>query len=220
MSTDWSKHYATGAGFRYWPNEELVRMVGDRQFGEVLEAGCGNGANLWFLAEHADTVFGVDGEADIVVAAGAYMDRRLPPEGAVNVRLFCGDVRRLAMCEQGTIDLVVDCMTSQHLPWAEHARLYAEYRRVLRPGGLLWLYHLDSRTSSHRLSCDFVCDCDWRRLALFPDVDYFCLPCHADLTRVVEEAGFRLQQVRGLGREYGAPDFDVAHYTVVTAEAT
>jgi SAM-dependent methyltransferase len=212
---DWTTHYATGAGFRWWPCEELVRWVGDRRFGSVLEAGCGNGANLWFLAEHADHVLGIDACAEATKAAAEYAQRR---RGKRNVSVLREDLTRalpgLASAGQ-SFDLVIDCMTSQHLPWAEHEALYREYRRVLKPGGWLWLCHLDCKTvSAHG---EWQGASDWAGLALFPDVGFFCLPVPTQLGDVVEAAGFPTPTVRGLSREY--QDGQLAHYSIIEAEA-
>lgn len=199
-----------GKGYRWWPNEELVRWVGDRRFGTVLEAGCGAGGNMWFLREHADDLYGIDTCEQALLAATDYLDRR----GAADVTLLTRDVRQTGLPD-AHFDLVVDCMTSQHMPWVDHPALYAEHRRVLKPGGFLWLYHLDSRTASMRGM--FKDGFDWDGLALFPDVGFFCLPIPTQLSDVVETAGFRMPIVRGLAREY--PGGQCAHYSIIEAEA-
>ena len=208
----WAKHYATGAGFRWWPCEELVRFVGDRHFGSVLEAGCGNGANLWYLADHATKTVGVDSCRAALDAAELYVVRpqRLVPH---DIEVHQADIRQLPF-QAATFDVLVDCMASQHLPWAEHEALYREYRRVLKPGGLLWLYHLDCQTVAQR--GEWRGNSDWAGVALFPEADFFCLPIQTQLSDVVEAAGFLTPIVRGLAREY--PDGQVAHYSIIEAE--
>lgn len=209
----WRKHYSSPKGFRFWPCEELVRWVGERHFGSILEAGCGNGGNLWYLACHGQRVVGVDSCQLALEAAERCIIRpqRLVHQD-INVRL--ADVRQLPFGD-GEFELLVDCMTSQHLKWAEHEALYREYRRVLKPGGWLWLYHLDGHTKS--VLGDWKGASDYGRLALFPDVDLFSLPTPMQLSNVVEAAGFKQPTVRGLAREY--QDGSVAHYTVLDAEA-
>lgn len=208
----WAAHYATPRGVRHWPCEELVRYIGDRRFGAILEAGCGAGGNLWYLADHADAVVGVDFEPEALAAA----DRTLSRRGArARVSLRLGDVRTLPLAS-ASVDLVVDCMTAQHLTWADHAPLFAEYRRVLRPGGSLFVYHLDAETRSARGAPGDGFDC--AGLALFPSVPFFCLPTPEALAEVIAAAGFIDVVWRGLIREY--PDRQRASYSVLSAEVS
>jgi SAM-dependent methyltransferase len=202
--SDWAPHYSTKSGFRQWPSEELAGFISGRTFHLVLECGTANGRNLRLWNEDTYAV-GLDAYLPVLSKARAFVTR-----GA----LVGGDVTRLPF-RDGAFDLCVDCMTSQHLPWAEHAALYTEYRRVLKPGGSLWLYHLDCKTVSTR--GEWQGGSDWAGLALFPDVDFFCLPIPTQLADVVEAAGFRMPTVRGLAREY--PDGQVAHYSIIEAEA-
>lgn len=212
QSSVWAEHYATGSGFRRWPCEELVRAVGDRQFGTVLEVGCGNGANLWFLAEHAQWVVGVDGYAPAAsVARGYVLGRR----GKDNVTVREGDIRSLDIAD-GTVDAVVDVMVSQHVGWQEHWALYREYRRVLRPGGWLFLYHLSEGTTTVGDEAEAF---TWARVPMFPQVTPFCLPPAWALAGAVRRAGFEVTDasVRGMTRWY--PGGHTAHYTVIEGEA-
>lgn len=218
----WRQHYASPKGFRWWPCDSLVSWVGDRRFGSVLEAGAGNGANLWFLGEHADRVVGIDMYAETLKVATVYLDRR----GVSNVELSVADVRSLPF-GVGAFDLVVDCTVTQHLAWADHETVFREYRRVLKPGGWVWLYHLS------RLSCAVI---TWERpnghvlgdavsVSLFPTVKRFCLPWPEDLARCVSFSGFTVRTVQGVTRHYPnqnracfAINEDRAHYVSIGAE--
>lgn len=208
--SDWAAHYATAAGFRFWPSEALVAFVAGRRFGTVVEAGCGGGGNLWFLAEHADRVMGVDLSEEALLVADDYLTRRGVRAG---VELHCADVRHLPI-KDARADLVVDCLTAQHLPWAEHGALFAEYRRVLRPGGQFWVMHLNAQTWSPRGRQ--LGACDFEGLALFPTVGFFCLPLAHTLAPLVHRAGFRVRE-RSLERGY--PDGQIAAYTICEGEA-
>lgn len=64
----WEQIHSQRAWGRY-PNEELVKFIGknffripkeERQNIKILELGCGQGANLWFLAKEGFDVYGID----------------------------------------------------------------------------------------------------------------------------------------------------------------
>ena len=189
----WHTHYANGQGRRHWPNCELVAFVAGKRFTRVLEAGSGVGGNLrlWDVSTY---VVGLDGYLPILREARANVAR-----GA----MVGGDVRALPFRE-ASFDLVIDCLTSQHVPWLDHAPLYREYRRVLQTGGWLWIQHLDDETEGER--------------RLFPTVTDFCLPKDVALFKVVKRAGFARPTVRGLMRIYPYGQA-VASYSIIEAEA-
>jgi SAM-dependent methyltransferase len=94
------------------------------------DAGCGNGQASVALAAHFDQVFASDPSATQIDAASAHPSVRYAIEPAEQCSLpdHCADLVTVA----------------QALHWFEHARFYAEVRRVLVPGGLLavWTYEL------------------------------------------------------------------------------
>jgi cyclopropane fatty-acyl-phospholipid synthase-like methyltransferase len=208
----WTAHYATERGFRFWPCEELVRSVSRNAVGGVaVEAGCGNGANLWFLAEHFTTVHGVDGCPTALKAAEALMVRR----GASHaVRLHQGDIRTLPL-PSGSAQLVVDTMTSQHLSWSDHAGVFDEYRRVLAPGGRLFLQHLAEPTSSQ--GAKFIKELTYDHLPeLFPGISPVCLPTEGLMVRKLEQCRLRVVDSRLLMKTY--PSGAIATYVVMEAQ--
>jgi SAM-dependent methyltransferase len=95
----------------------------------VLDAGCGLGYGIEILrAAGAAEVFGVDLSAEAVEEA----QRRIEDAGEVRQ----GDVRNLEFDDQ-SFDLVVCFETIEHVEEPQSA--LAEFRRVLRPGGVLLL---------------------------------------------------------------------------------
>ena len=94
---------------------------------DVLDIACGEGYGSALLAQVAHSVLGVDvSDEAVAFAQGAY--RR------DNLRFVRGDGREIPAAD-ASIDLVVSFETLEHL--YEQERLVAEFRRVLRPGGLL-----------------------------------------------------------------------------------
>lgn len=213
MTDTWAEHYATAAGLRHWPCEELVRFggrLGHALGASVLEVGCGNGANLRYLAQHAKHVVGLDASE----AALAHVPKDLPGQCV----LRHGDLSSISYPD-GSFSLVVDCMTSQHLTWEQHGPAYREYRRVLREGGRLFLYHLDYGTTANPVSETFETGgpYDYASVGLFPTAGLVCLPPAQELVRLVKRSGFGAVELRGLVRTY--PDGMRASYAVIAAEA-
>jgi SAM-dependent methyltransferase len=195
----WLRHYATPRGCRWWPCDELVRFGGRHgSLGRVLEVGCGNGANLLYL-----TTVGVPVGLDCTWKALSLVAARAP--------LVQADARALPFVT-GAFDTLVDVMTSQHLPWKAHAALFADYRRVLRPGGRLFLYHLTNDTSG---GCRTMFDLFDHRdgIALFPEAGFVCLPNVSSLVLFLKTAGFMAIEERALIRVY--PDGSRAAYAVL-----
>ncbi len=86
MSWDpvWETVYRSRAWGQY-PGEDVIRFVKGRfsQAEEparvrLLEVGCGNGANLWFMAREGFCVHGVDRSETAVHLACERLDRECP----------------------------------------------------------------------------------------------------------------------------------------------
>ena len=215
----WEEHYATKAGHRMWPSEELVRWISGRRFDRILDVGAGTGANYWLLTRHCPPGGLMSIEPD-PSARRTFLNRCDIADESIGLM----DLHADTLPQQWTegYGLVVDCMTSQHIKWAEHGKVYAEYARVLKPGGWFFLLHLDSKTQCEiRLpeptgpgSWDSAI-CDYYELSLFPSLSLFCLPIPQALAEAVSGGGLRVQEMRGLAREY--PNGDRAHYTIIAA---
>lgn len=207
----WRQHYASAAGARWWPAEELVRCVARRDLTQdtVVEVGCGNGANLWFLAEQARAVVGLDLSGEALSMASKYMRVR-----GSTAALVCADGALLPLAS-ASVDGVVDVMASQHVGWEAHLALYREYRRALNADGWLFLYHLVEGTTMRGSRPVGARTHD--HLPLFPQAGPTCVPPSWALRDVVEEAGFAVRDARHLIRAY--PDGMCAVYEVIEGEA-
>lgn len=87
------------------------------------DAGTGNGQAALFLAEHFARVEASDASAAQIAAA--------TPHARVHYRVAPAEASGLA---DASIDLA---MSAQALHWFDHARYFAEVRRVVRPGGIV-----------------------------------------------------------------------------------
>lgn len=99
----------------------------------VLDFGCGIGAAAARLAERLPEalVAGIDPSSESIAAASAMQ--------APRTEFFVSTSTRLPF-EDASFDLVYSNGTFHHIPHADHAAILAELRRVLRPGGDLFIF--------------------------------------------------------------------------------
>lgn len=97
----------------------------------VLDLGCGNGANLWWLSCEGYPVYGIDGSPTAIKQAKELLDEVNPG--------WAGQLRTGDLCElpypDNSFDAVVDVAASACNPFQDMKRIFAEVERVLRPGG-------------------------------------------------------------------------------------
>jgi len=98
----------------------------------VLDAACGEGYGTALLAAVAQSVVGVDIDAQVVAGAAARYGK------CGNLFFEAASVARLPLPD-ASVDVVVSFETIEHLDAADQPRMIAEFARVLAPGGLLIL---------------------------------------------------------------------------------
>ncbi|HEX6962224.1 MAG TPA: class I SAM-dependent methyltransferase [Lacipirellula sp.] len=106
----------------------------------IIDAGCGDGFFSGLLAERLPKgqVIGIDASTAFLAAA----EQRLrEPIAHRRVRLVEGDVTKLPF-EEASVDAVWSGHSMQSYPHIPH--VLAEFRRVLRPGGLLAILETDN----------------------------------------------------------------------------
>jgi ubiquinone/menaquinone biosynthesis C-methylase UbiE len=133
----------TSGEYRPFPNEEgrnsrqaslevplMIRALGLRRQGRVLEIGCGRGVALPVLGRllQPSRLVGLDPDVGFLEEA-----RLRLADAGVAAELVPGDVRRMPFPD-AAFDLVVDFGTCYHIARPETA--LAEIARVLAPGGL------------------------------------------------------------------------------------
>lgn len=128
---------------RRYPNEELLRFFGRHYFSlpperraevQVLEMGCGSGANLWMLAREGFDAHGIDQSPE-----GIALCAKMLEHWGTQATLKVGDMTSVPY-PAGSFDVVVDVFSSYCLDEAAFARFLAEVVRLLRPGGRFFSY--------------------------------------------------------------------------------
>lgn len=142
----WEKLFRSREWGRY-PNEHLVRFIArnfysatDRKQIRLLDLGCGQGPNTWFMSREGFSVSGIDGSEAAVAAARSRLQRE-----SLEADLRVGDYLNLPW-KDASFDAVVD-IASLYANRAENFRqALREVRRVLKPGGLVFSISFSKNT--------------------------------------------------------------------------
>lgn len=138
-----------------YPSESVVRFVAkkffkfhNRQSINILEVGCGGGANLWFMAKEGFNVFGIDGSE-----AGIQQSQKLMDSFDVKVDLSVGDITKLNFLDS-YFDCVIDaeCLTHNSIPNTKI--ILQEIYRVLKPEGILYSRTFSEKTTISKNSTE------------------------------------------------------------------
>jgi SAM-dependent methyltransferase len=125
----WYEHYHRYAMARHWVKGK-----------DVLDAACGEGYGSHLLALNAHSVIGVDIDAQAV----RHAEKTYPQD---NLTFIQSDVLKLPLADN-LFDVVVSFETLEHL--AEHQELLNEFKRVLKPDGLILISTPDKHEYSDK----------------------------------------------------------------------
>ncbi|MFW9823519.1 MAG: class I SAM-dependent methyltransferase [Candidatus Thorarchaeota archaeon] len=94
--------------------------------GHVLDAGCGSGIVTRYLVDNGFQVTGIDLSDRMLDLAKSRV-----PEATIQV----GDMTALEF-EDGSFDGIVSTYAVFHVPRSEHSKLFLDFHRLLRKGGM------------------------------------------------------------------------------------
>lgn len=135
----WEQIFKSQSWGKY-PPVEVVRFVArnfynapDRRGVRLFEAGCGPGANLWFMAREGFSVYGMDGSEAAIGLARERLNKECPSwRGELKV----GDIGRLPYPDS-YFDAVIDVEAIYANSYENSRRIYSELARVTKDGGKL-----------------------------------------------------------------------------------
>ena len=113
----------------------IVRKVGAQPDQLILDVGCGAGFFTRLLAESGGHVIGLDNSAAFLRQASANA------AGRKNIEFVNGDVEKLLQ-ENASVDVIWSAHSMRSYPNIQQS--LREFRRVLRPGGLLAILESDN----------------------------------------------------------------------------
>jgi len=202
----WEQIHLQRAWGRY-PNEELVRFIGrnffdipeeERKNIEILEVGCGQGANLWFLAKEGFDVYGMDISPSAIEKAEKYLN------DAYNVRanLKAADAKEL-LYENEFFDIVIDCATIQHLHFKDHGKVYSEIYRILKSTSYFWSFHIEKGSwgygTGKLINYETFDNLSEGPLA---NMEISCTPSDKDLETLLLSRGFKINSIEKYSLTY------------------
>ncbi len=133
---EWEAHYAPEAIWSGNPNGALVDVVRRLTPGRAVDVGCGEGADVVWLARHGWDVVGID-VAESALARG----RAAAADAGVRVELACASLLEATLPPEA-FDLVTACYPAlRRTPGRDAER--ALIALVARRGALLVLAHAD-----------------------------------------------------------------------------
>jgi SAM-dependent methyltransferase len=153
----------------------LQRRFGDTKKLQVLDVGCGVGKTDGFLAGNFAKLFGTD-----ISSASIERARRENPQ----VQYEVYDGRTLPFANESFDAAFLICVLHHVVP-AERDALLLEVRRVLKPGGVLFIFEHNPFNPLTRLA---VARCEFDR-------DAQLLPCRLS-AGLLKEAGFPVFEKR------------------------
>lgn len=103
----------------------------------VLDVGCATGVFMRPLMEAGADVYGIDLSKYAAAVAKKYFKGMLATD--MERRVVCGSAHDLSAFEDRMFDLYFSVETMEHVPYRYHLSMIREARRVLRPGGVLYL---------------------------------------------------------------------------------
>jgi SAM-dependent methyltransferase len=177
-----------------WTELQLASLVTSPQ-PVVVDLGCGTGLGAELLSRH--------------ISLGNYLGVDISPEmtaitASLGVATHVGDMDDLTIVQSGSTDMVVSIFSAVSFS-QDPSALFAEVRRVLKPGGVAYLSVLGRTTSKAPRPIRFRTRGAEGNRSSTPAFRY---SPHA-LRRLATEAGLRVQRIEGMNSLSGVLELPI-----------
>lgn len=206
MDNLWEKIHSQREWGKY-PNEELIRFIAKNFFNipknernklKVLELGCGQGANLWFLAREGFDVYGFDiSESAIEKAKKALKEWNIK-----SVKLEVQDILDINYPDE-FFDIIIDCSAVCNVSFSDHKKVYESVYRILKKEGVFW--SLNYTDESYGYGTGNLIDYktfDNLSCGVLQNLGPKCLLSDLDLKKLISDAGFTVSNIERYSRTY------------------
>lgn len=149
----------------------------------VMDFGCGPGFLAKLTAAHVGQVLAVDVSRGVLACAQAL-------NGAENLRYVRTGTSGLAAIPDHSLDLIYSFAVFQHVRKEDAAAIFAEFARVLRPGGKVLCHVILKEEGEGRFPDPSAGD--WVQQRVMLRMLYYTA---AEMTGVVTQAGFQNVQI-------------------------
>jgi ubiquinone/menaquinone biosynthesis C-methylase UbiE len=194
---DWGKY----------PNEELIRFIArsffkipkiDRKKIKVLELGCGQGANLWFLGREGFDVYGIDISQSAIEKA----KQTLKDWNIESVKLDVQDIVDIHYPDN-FFDVIIDCSAVCNVSFTDHKKIYKSVHRILKKDGIFWTLHYsdDSWGFGSGNLIDYK-TFDNLSTGVLQNLGVKCLLSDLDLKKLLTNTDFRVSNIEKYSRTY------------------
>lgn len=151
--------------------EELLQFINPQRDDNILDAGCGSGANIALLHDKVKRIVGIDYSRGAVARCA----RRVSASHIMNVEVTQGEITSIPLADK-SMDKVLCLSVLQYITDDQVRRSFAEFSRVLRAGGtvilhvknisslhlgLLWTLKKLKRVLSRKTKLEHFRSCSW-----------------------------------------------------------
>ncbi len=148
QKSEWENFFSNNQATEWYPSEPVVRLFCSyhKKHGssgvKVLDLGCGNGRHVWLASKEGFSAYGIDLSDYAINLAKDWMARDHMPYAD----LRSGNIADTLPYEDNFFDIIVSYGALDHMILVDATSALAEAKRVLKPGGIIFL-KLESNTS-------------------------------------------------------------------------
>jgi cyclopropane fatty-acyl-phospholipid synthase-like methyltransferase len=213
---EWNRVHQSKNWGKY-PAEEVIRFVfrnfstNDRHKIKILDLGCGQGANCWFLARENFNFFALDGSYSATVKCKNLVATITNPQG----RIFQADLGKLPF-KNNSFDAIIDAAAISANSTNNIKLILKEAKRLLTTGGKFLSTGLfDCKTTGYQTGKQLEAN-TYRNLTAGPlsrigTIHFFT---RNEIDRLWKQAGFKDLKIDSLTRTDNNEQLRVSYFMV------